>query len=63
MELQIDALDPKNMLITKKKKFRIEIKAQHVFLFTNGNFINHEEKVKRHLETVSTEIHTKMITG
>lgn len=31
------------------------------FPFTNCNFINREEKIKRHLEAGSTDVHGRMI--
>jgi len=62
--LQIYAHDPKKYINFDNIMIGKEIKAGNLkFTFTNCNFRNREEKIKRHLEAGSIEVNGSMIIG
>lgn len=62
--LQLYAHDPKKYFNHDKIMIGKGMKAGNIkFLFTNRNFITKEEKIKRHLEAGSIEVHGKIILG
>lgn len=64
MEESLLTHDPQKYANYDKIMIGKEIKAGNIkFLYTNRNYKNREEKIKRHLEAGSIEVHGKMIQG